>query len=161
MPDFMETQLTILLEGLVNKENALTEIVNITDNQRTVIESGLPPAEVRGFLMEMNKEKQQFIDRVKGGDSMFETMLKEIGAELDARQHMYKPQVAELQKHIRRVMDLDVKIRLQEEKNNHLIAEHAPQAPPVPQGIKPKPKLLPPDNARVIKAYEVERKFRG
>ncbi|MCL2499656.1 MAG: hypothetical protein FWE90_04875 [Defluviitaleaceae bacterium] len=161
MPDYMETQLSILLEGLINKEKALTEIVNITDNQRTVIESGLTPTEVRVFLTEMNKEKQQFIDRVKGCDTLFEAMLKDIGAELDARQHMYKPQVAELQKYIRRVMDLDVKIRLQEEDNNNVLNEQTPPPPSVQQNLKPKPKLLPPDNARVIKAYEVERKFRG
>jgi hypothetical protein len=156
----METQLAILLEGLINKEQALTEIVNITDNQRTVIESGLPITEVRGFLMEMNKEKQQFIDRVKGCDNMFEAMLKEIGPELDARQHLYKPQVAELQKYIRRVMDLDVKVRVQEENNNNLLNELNPPVP-VQSGIKPKPKLLPTDNARVIKAYENEKRFRG
>ncbi|MCL2602884.1 MAG: hypothetical protein FWD90_00225 [Defluviitaleaceae bacterium] len=160
MPDYMETQLSILLEGLVNKEKALTEIANITDNQRTVIESGMSADEVRVFLTEMNKEKQQFIDRVKGCDNLFETMLKEIGTELDARQHMYKPQVAELQKYIRRVMDLDVKIRIQEEGNNNLLTENTPPQS-VQQNLKPKPKLLPPDNARVIQAYEHERRFRG
>jgi len=156
----METQLAILLDGLKKKEQALIEIVNITDNQRTVIESGLPVEEVRGFLMEMNKEKQQFIDTVKGCDNMFEAMLKDIGPELDASQHMYKPQVAQLQKYIRRVMDLDVKVRVLEEKNNTILNEIAPPIP-AQQGLKPKPKLLPTDNARVIKAYEQEKRFRG
>jgi hypothetical protein len=156
----METQLAILLDGLKKKEAALTEIVNITENQRTVIESGLPLPEVREFLTEMNKEKQIFIEQVKGCDSMFEAMLKEIGPELDARQDMYKPQVAQLQIHIRRVMDLDVKVRVQEEKNHTAMNELAPPPPAIP-GIKPKPKLLPTDNARVIKAYEQEKRFRG
>jgi hypothetical protein len=156
----MLTQLSVLLEGLKKKEQALVEIVNITDNQRTVIESGMSLDEVRGFLVEMNKEKQQFIDTVKGCDNMFEAMLKEIGPELDAQQHMYKPQVAELQKYIRRVMDLDVKVRVQEDKNNALMNALAPP-PPAQTGLKPKPKLLPTDNARVIKAYEQEKRFRG
>jgi len=156
----METQLAILLEGLKKKEKALAEIVNITENQSTVITSGMAADEVRGFLMEMNKEKQQFIETVKNCDNMFETLLKEVGAELDASQHLYKQQVAELQKYIRRVMDLDVKIRVLEEENNNAVTALAPQTPATP-GLKPKPKLLPPDNARVIKAYEQEKRFRG
>jgi len=156
----METQLAILLDGLRNKEQALVELVNITDNQRTVIESGLPIEEVRAFLVEMNKEKQQYIDRVKGCDNMFESMLREVGPELDAKQHMYKPQVAEMQKHIRRIMDLDVKVRVKEDENNTLLNALAPAVHEQP-GLKPKPKLLPPDNARVIKAYEQEKRFRG
>ena len=160
MADFMQTQLAILLEGLKKKEQALAEIVNITDNQRTVIESGMSLDEVRTFLVEMNKTKQGFIDTVKGCDTMFETMLKEVGPELDAQQHMYKPQVAQLQKYIRRVMDLDVKVRVQEDENNAKLNELYPPAP-AQTGLKPKPKLLPTDNARVIKAYEQEKRFRG
>ena len=159
----METQLAILLAGLKKKEAALAEIVNITENQRTVIESGIPFEEVRAFLLEMNKEKQPQIDTVKGCDNMFEAMLKEIGAELDARQHLYKPQVAQLQTFIRRVMDLDIKIRVLEEKNNELLGALSPGAVAAQpqQGWKPKPRLLPPDNARVIRAYEQEKRFRG
>ena len=156
----METQLTILLDGLKNKEQALVELVNITDNQRTVIESGLPIAEVRAFLLEMNKEKQPYIDRVKGCDTLFETMLREVGPELDAKQHLYKTQVGQMQQYIRRIMDLDVKVRVKEEENNTLLNALAPVI--IDQsGLKPKPKLLPPDNARVIKAYEQEKRFRG
>ena len=163
MPDPMEVQLTVLLDGMKKKEQALTEIVNITENQRTVIESGLPVEEVRSFMVEMNKEKHFFIEQVKGCDNMFEAVLKEIGPKLDANQHLYKPQVGQLQVFIRRVMDLDVKVRVQEEKNNQKLSEIFPPAQPVVQssGLRPKPKLLPTDNARVIKAYEQEKRFRG
>ena len=52
MPDIsLDTQIQILVDGLAKKETALREIVNITDNQRTVIESGLPPNEIRAFFM--------------------------------------------------------------------------------------------------------------
>jgi len=162
MPDPMEVQLTVLLDGMKKKEQALTEIVNITENQRTVIESGLPIEEVRGFMVEMNKEKHFFIEQVKGCDNMFEAVLKEIGTELDEKQHLYKTQVGQLQAFIRRVMDLDVKVRVQEEKNNQMLTElFPPVQPPAQPGLRPKPKLLPTDNARVIKAYEQEKRFRG
>jgi len=160
MADPMETQLAVLIDGLKKKEAALNEIVGITDNQRTVIESGMEPQEVREFLLEMNKVKQGYIDTVKGCDDLFEKMLREIGPELDARQHLYKPQVAQMQKYIRSIMALDVKVRVQEEENNELLLKISPPMP-TQSGLKPRPIPLPPDNARVIKAYEQEKRFRG
>ena len=159
MPDIsLDTQIQILVDGLAKKETALREIVNITDNQRTVIESGLPPNEIRAFLLEMNQEKQAFILQVKGCDNLFESILKEVGPELDARQDLYKPQVAQMQQLIRRIMDLDVKVRVQEEENNQKLAEVSP--PPAHSGLKPKPAPLPPDSVKVIQAYEREQQFR-
>jgi hypothetical protein len=155
----MDVQINILLEGLKKKEAALGEIVSITENQRTVIESGLELPEVRNFLMEMNKEKQPLIDTVKNCDNLFESVLKEVGPELDANQHLYKNQVMQMQKLIRAIMDLDVKVRLMEEENNKLLMALMPVF--TQAGLAPKPKLLPPDNARVIKAYEQEKRFRG
>ena len=157
----IEAKLGILLDGLKKKEQALAEIVSITENQRTVIESGIPLAEVRAFIQEMNQSKQEFIQVVKDCDTMFENMLKEVGPQLDARQDMYTSEVHELQKWIRRVMDLDVKIRVSEEENNRLIIALSP-APPPSQGLKPKPSGLPMDSSRVIKAYEQGAKgFKG
>ena len=155
----METQLALLLNGLRKKELALIEIVNITENQRTVIESGLPLPEIRTMMFEMNKEKQVHIDMVKGCDNMFEAMLKEIGPQLDAQQDMYKPQVAELQTHIRRIMDYDVKVRVAEEQNNVLLSDITPVGPQQ-QGLTPRAKSLPTDSVKVIQAYEREQNFR-
>ena len=160
MADPMVRQLTILLDGLQEKEQALSEIVNITDNQRTVIESGLDAAAVREFLMEMNKVKQGFIETVKRCDNMFEEMLKDVGPELDAKQHLYKKQVADMQKHIRKIMALDVQVRTQEEENNALLLALSPPDFSL-TGRKPKPVAIPPDSALVIKAYEEEKRFRG
>jgi hypothetical protein len=154
--DWLLTQLNILADGLDKKEQALSEIVNITENQGTVLQSGLPEEETRAFLTQMNREKQQFIKTVIACDYMFEAVLKEAGPALDAAPESYKPQVAELQKRIRRVMDLDVKIRVYEEKNNALQngkpAMTAPQITsqrPTPTGAAP----IPPDTNRVIGAY--------
>ncbi len=119
--DWLLTRLNILADGLEKKEQALREIVNITENQNTVLLSELTDVEANAFIVQMNKEKQQFIKQVIQCDNVFESILKEAGPALDAAQDSYKPQVEELQKRIRRVMDLDVKIRVYEEKNNALM----------------------------------------
>jgi len=155
----MLTHLNIMLDGLKKKSQALSGILNITENQRTVIESEMPIDGVREMIFNMNEEKQASIRIVKECDDMFEKMLKDIGKELEAEQDMYKPQVKVLQEHIRRVMDLDVKIRVAEEENNNLLdARRAAEIPTQTQvagqaGLKPKV-TMPTDSAKVLNAYK-------
>jgi hypothetical protein len=152
----IKTHLKVLQDGLKKKSSALTEILSITENQKTVIESELPLDGVREMIFGMNEEKQAAIKIVKDCDDMFEKMLKEIGPELEAQQDLYKPQVEILQKRIRTVMDLDVKIRVTEEENNKLL--DARRSVEIPQahgqsGIKPKV-AMPMDSAKVLNAYK-------
>jgi hypothetical protein len=121
--DPLETKLSVLSDGMGKKERALAEIVNITENQGTVLASGLSVDEIRNFIVAMNREKQIHIQTIHACDDMFEDILKEIGPELDAHPHMYGLQVQDLQQRIRRVMDLDVKIRVQEDENNKKMAD--------------------------------------
>ncbi|MDR0272809.1 MAG: hypothetical protein LBI27_05790 [Clostridiales bacterium] len=149
----MTTHLNIMLDGMKKKTAALTEILSISENQRTVIESVLPIDGVREMIFGMNEEKQAAIQVVKDCDNMFEKMLKDIGPELEAQQDMFKPQVKLLQDNIRKVMDLDVKIRVAEEENNKLLdARRATELPPT-SGIRPKV-AMPPDSAKVLNAYK-------
>jgi hypothetical protein len=151
----MQSHLKIMLDGLKRKATALTEILSISENQRTVIESELPLDGVRETIFSMNDEKQASIQIVKDCDNMFEKMLKEIGKELEAQQDNFKPQVQVLQEHIKKVMSLDVKIRVAEEENNQLLdkrrAEELPQT--AQKGLKPKV-TMPTDTAKVLKAYK-------
>ena len=149
----MTTHLNIMLDGLKKKSAALSDILNISENQRTVIESELPIGGVREMIYAMNEEKQSFIQIVKDCDNMFENMLKEIGPELEAQQDMYKPQVKVLQEHIRKVMDLDVKIRVAEEENNKLLDVRRAAEIPQSAGIKPKV-TMPTDSTKVLNAYK-------
>ena len=151
--DNMLTQLNIMIDGLKRKENALQEVLSITDNQQTVIKSELPLDEVRNLVFSMNEEKQSAIKVVISCDDMFEKMLKEMGHELDAKQDQYKPQVKIMQDYIRKVMDLDVKIRLGEEENNRLMDERRTAEMPA-HGLKPKQSTILPDSKKVIQAYE-------
>ena len=159
MPE-METKLNILIDGLKKKEEALAEIVRITENQGSVIHSEMPLAEVEAFMLEMNEVKQGFIQQVLRCDALFESILKEVGPELDATQDSYQSHVAEMQKYIRRVMDLDVKVRVNEEENNQKLSQRKPQTANPRLGLAPAP--MPPDSARVVRAYEQGKKnFKG
>ncbi|MCL1884197.1 MAG: hypothetical protein FWF81_10680 [Defluviitaleaceae bacterium] len=153
----MKIHLKIMLDGLKKKANALTEILSICENQRTVIESELPLDGVREMVFGMNDEKQAAIHIVKSCDDMFEKMLKDIGHELEAQQDMYKAEVKVLQENIRNVMDLDVKIRVTEEENNKLLdarrEAELPKTQAAQTGLKPKV-TMPTDSTKVLNAYK-------
>ena len=161
----MTTELNIMLDGLKRKEKALEEIYSITENQQTVIKSGVPFSEARQLVFEMNKGKQEAIQVVKDCDNMFEAMLKRIGKELDETQHLYAAQVRVMQTHIRRIMDTDVKIRTTEEENNKLLDKRRDEEF-IDNSIKNnslKPKVhMPTNSAQVIEAYKQGHKnFKG
>ena len=149
----MNLRLNLLLDGLIKKEHSLLEIVSITENQGTVLESGLPPDDARAFIVQMNREKQVFIQEVLRCDSMFETVLKEIGAELDANQDLYVEEVRQLQTYIKRVMDLDVKIRVCEDRNEELMKKNGVAANPAARGLTPKKRIETPSGENLIKKY--------
>jgi len=149
-----------MLEGLKKKASALAEVLSITENQQTVIKSELPLEGVRQLVFNMNEEKQAAIKTVIECDNMFENMLKDIGQELEATQHLYKPQVKIMQEHIKQVMSLDVKVRVTEEENNRLLDERREKEEVItPESIAPapppKPKSkIPTNSAQVLKAYK-------
>ena len=162
----MATELGIMLDGLKRKEKALGEILAITENQQTVIQSAVPFDEARRLVFEMNQGKQDAITIVKDCDNMFESMLKRIGKELEETQHHYADRVKIMQSHIRRIMDLDVKIRATEDENNKLLdARREEEAPAQNQssGSKLKPKVtMPTNSAQIIEAYKQGHKnFKG
>jgi len=156
----MLTHLNIMTDGLKRKKSALESIASICENQRTVIESELPLDAVREMIFSMNDEKQAAIQIVKDCDDMFEKMLADIGHELEAQQHLYKPQVKVMQERIREVMSLDVKIRVAEDENNKLLDERRNAELPQSHNAGIKPKVKMPTNAvKVVDAYKEGKKI--
>jgi hypothetical protein len=148
----METKLNLLIDGLRKKEQALLEIVSITENQGTVLESELPAEEAQAFVTQMNREKQVHIQVVIQCDNMFESVLKEIGKKLDKEVDLYKPQVQVIQEHIKKVMDLDVKVRVLEDKNNQRI--QSKRIGEAAGNYQKKPGIQAKDTQRIIDAYK-------
>ena len=110
-----ETKLAILQEVLDKKQEALTDILNISENQEMLYLS--PPSEERReFLIEMGKEKQRQVDEVLACDEVFQRIFDSIADDFAEKSGDCKEKVARLQISINAVLELDVKIRAQEEK---------------------------------------------
>jgi len=110
-----ETKLALLQEILDKKHAALVGVLNISENQETLYLSP-PSQERREFLMEMGKEKQRQIDEVMTYDEVFQRVYDSIAEEFAEKGAAYKERVRKLQSSINEVLQLDVKIRAQEEK---------------------------------------------
>ena len=127
--DSIKIELQVLIECLRKKEQALKQIADITENQGFVLSSGAPHDEIYSYFMQMNTEKQTFIQKVMQCDEVFTNMLEKIGPTLDADPKKYREQVITLQDLIRAVTDVDVRIRVIEDKNTQVLTEELRKLP--------------------------------
>ena len=110
-----ETKLTLLQDILDKKHGALVVVLNISENQETLYLS-LPSDEREAFLVEMGKEKQKQIDDVLACDEVFQSIFDSIADEFEEKSVEHEEKIRELQFSINEVLELDTKIRAQEEK---------------------------------------------
>ena len=133
MDNFITT-LKVLNDVLEKKQAALTDILNITQNQETILLS--PPSEERNsFFTSTTAEKQRLIDNVLEFDMMFQRFfdgIKDRLNEADSWPRDVKGKVVKIQGMINVVLELDVAIRAQEAKNNKLLN-------PGPKALYPAP----------------------
>jgi len=131
-----ETKLALLQEILNKKQVALFSILNISENQETLYLS--PPSEERReFLLEMGKEKQKQIDDVLACDEVFQRIFDSIAEEFTEKKDEYTEKIRRLQFSINEVLELDVKIRAQEEKGKAIVSENFAKKPAVQSDINP------------------------
>jgi hypothetical protein len=110
-----EAKLGILGDILTKKRDALLAILGICENQELLYNSPNTP-ERRDFLIGLGKEKQLQIDQVLACDDMFQGIFEGISDYFQKKGPEYAERVLLLQSGINEVMELDVKIRAQEEK---------------------------------------------
>ncbi|MCL2349902.1 MAG: hypothetical protein FWC67_00330 [Defluviitaleaceae bacterium] len=110
-----EVKLAILADILIKKKDALQAILNICENQENLYSTPSTP-ERRDFLVQMGKEKQVQIDEVLACDEMFQGIFNSISENFQELGKEYKERVLTLQTGISEVMEMDVKIRIQEDK---------------------------------------------
>lgn len=113
--DQFEAQMGLLQEVLDKKREALEAVLAISENQELLYNS--PPSDTRReFLLEMGKEKQRRIDDIITCDMVFQRIFDEIGADFEANSKNHREKAKKIQASINEVMELDVKIRAQEQK---------------------------------------------
>lgn len=115
-------KLNLLADILDKKTKALEQILNITENQRIVLEQPSDEGMIAMFN-EMALEKQKHVDVVLNADTFFQSVFNDIKQNFDELAQSYLDKIKELQDRIRRVMDLDVAIRVREERNKELLPE--------------------------------------
>lgn len=120
--DNFEVQLKVLFEILVKKKQALTQILSISENQETILLSKMESSEISSFFVAMNSEKQDLIEEVIKSDDLFQSIFDGIKDVFEEKAKEYKDKITSLQSEIKVLIEMDTKIRLQEEKNKSHLA---------------------------------------
>ncbi|MCL2235459.1 MAG: hypothetical protein FWB98_03335 [Defluviitaleaceae bacterium] len=110
-----ETKLAILADILEKKRSALENLLNICENQESLY-SSTTAHDRREFVLEMGKEKQAHIDQVLHCDEAFQAIFEPLSPTFPEQGKHYPEQVKALQDSINTILELDVKIRAQEER---------------------------------------------
>jgi len=121
-----ESKLVLLQEILNKKFNALNFILSISENQEQLYLSS-PSDTRRDFLSEMAKEKQKQIDEVLTCDAVFQSIFDGIAEEFVEKGRIYSEQMQAIQTLIKKVLELDIKIRAQEEKSRLTLKQNIEQ----------------------------------
>ena len=143
--DGFPVKLQMLLDILAKKEESLTQILSITENQHAIL--AWDASGGKEMFLQMNAEKQGLIDSVLQYDAMFDNIFKEMGGDFEKNAPDYKDTVKALQTQIKNVTELDVMIRAQEDEN----LKATPAQAPKPNTSKASHKTVMEDYARFNK----------
>lgn len=110
----LDIQLKLLIDILNKKFSMLNEILSITENQGILLKSC---PDNREMFLSMFDEKQIRIDNISSGDDIFNRIFKVIVEDIKRENTSYKVYVSDMQVLVKAIMDLEIRIRL-EERNN-------------------------------------------
>ncbi len=103
---------------LDRKIEILNIILNITKSQHIVFKED---RNVDSFIDISLEEKQGLIDELINIDEMFLSIFEGFKGALNQNKNIFKEDLKKIQNKIQQISDIDLKIRLQEEKNKQLI----------------------------------------
>ena len=149
--DNFQIQLRILVEMLGKKKSALMQILAITENQENILLSPHAATEEGAmFFTGLNDEKQRLIGLVLESDKLFQNLFDEIKDEFEIRAKDFTEDTQVLKDNIKEIVDLDLKIRIREEKNRMLIEKTKPKEKKPADAIS---------KAYLLKQYEKNKNF--
>ena len=139
MSDFT-TKIKILTDIVTEKSKSLTTLLNITQNQRTLLtvdEQDIQPQALEIFT-QMTLEKKALIEKIVEKDQVFNTIFGEL-QDFEENAKLHTDAVRDLQQHVKQVTDLDMQVRLAEEENMAIMrrgAGHTSESPAPSQPMK-------------------------
>lgn len=113
-----ETYIQIMLQSLEKKSKVLDQIIQLNEQQKTVLESADSPVEEFDETVE---KKSALIEQMEQLDSGFEKLYDRVREELQTNKDAYKDQIRKMQEYIRVVTDKSVQIQTQEARNKELM----------------------------------------
>ena len=113
-----ETYIQIMLQSLEKKSRVLDQIIQLNEQQKTVLESADSPVE---DFDETVEKKSALIEQMEQLDSGFEKLYDRVREELQTNKDTYKDQIRKMQEYIRAVTDKSVQIQTQEARNKELM----------------------------------------
>lgn len=124
----IEVKLKLLEEILHKKKILLNQIYNITENQEQVYKQ-IKSNDITDILNGLIEEKQKIIDELKSIDNIFLSTFESFKGTLNENRKTYMEKILILQNSIKEISDIDIKIRVKEERNRRnmqLISKQEP-----------------------------------
>ena len=112
-------QLTLLSDILERKKKALEQILNITENQETILKQEKSP-EMVDMFNQMAAEKQNYVEIVLQADSIFQKNFDGLKDSFDLMAEHHLKEIKLLQAQITAITDFDVAIRVKEKRNKEV-----------------------------------------
>ncbi len=113
-----ETYIQIMLQSLEKKSKVLDQIIQLNEQQKTILESVDSPVEEFDETVE---KKSALIEQLEQLDSGFEKLYDRVREELQTNKDAYRDQIRKMQEYIRVVTDKSVQIQTQEARNKELM----------------------------------------
>lgn len=106
------------LSNILNEKlELLSQVFNISKNQEMFLIQLKDEDTLNSYLSISLKEKQKIIERLKTIDDIFIKIFESFGGELNNNKDFFEEDIKNMQDKIQKITDLDIKIRIQEEKN--------------------------------------------
>lgn len=103
---------------LDRKIEILSIILNVTKSQGIVFKE---QEGIDGFINMSINEKQSLINELISIDEMFLNIFESFKGALNQNKNIFKEDIRQIQNKIQKIADMDINIRLQEEKNKQLV----------------------------------------
>lgn len=110
----MDTYIDVLLTSLKKKEQSLEKLDRVVEKENDVLKRTDASVDE---LDELQQQKGDLLAEIEELEIGFEKVYERAGEELSRERQKYRPQIEEMQRYIKSITDLTVKIKAQEERN--------------------------------------------